>query len=109
MNSRRTPYAINSLRKHVIYLEEHAGLEIAERYLDAVEETLTFLCKSPEIGSPCEFTHPRIKSMRRWPVRDFENYLLFYQATEKELLLLYVFHGKQDINSILDDPPGEDY
>ena len=59
--------------------------------------------KEPGIGSPSDFNHPRLKNTRRWPVRDFENFLLFYQDTEEGILLLYVFHGKQDINSILDE------
>jgi len=107
MISRKTSFATNSLRKHALYLEETVNLETAEQYLDAVEETLAFIYKEPGVGSPCEFTHPHLKNMRRWPVRDFENYLLFYQETDRGILLLYVFHGRQDINSILSDPPDE--
>ena len=103
MIHQKTAFAQNSIREHALYFEENVSLTIAERYLDAVEETLTFLCKEPGIGSPSDFSHPRLKNTRRWPVRDFENYLLFYQDTEDGILLLYVFHGKQDINSILDE------
>ncbi len=104
---RKTSYAVNSLREHALYFEENVSLEIAERYLRAVEETLAFIQKEPGIGSPCQFTHARLKNVRRWPVCDFENYLLFYRETEEEILLLYVFHGKQDVNHILDEPPGD--
>lgn len=105
MKAQKTPFAINSLKEQAFYLEENASLEVAERYLDSVEQTLTFLCTSPEIGSPCEFSHPRLINVRRWPVKNFQNYFLFYDVSEKEILLLYVFHGKQDIDSILSDPP----
>ena len=107
MISRKTAYAATSLREHALYLEENAGLEVAERYLNAVEDTLAFIYQEPGIGSPCDFTHPRLKNMRRWPVRDFENYLLFYQETEKGIVLLYVFHGRQDIDAILSEPPDD--
>ena len=108
MNIRKSPYAQNSLREHALYFEENVSLAIAERYLDAVEETLEFIQKQYEIGSLCEFNNPRLKNMRRWPVRDFENYLLFYQEKEEGLILLYVFHGRQDINFILENLHDED-
>jgi plasmid stabilization system protein ParE len=108
MNILKSPYAKNSLKEHALYFEENVSLAIAERYLDAVEETLEFIQKQFEIGSPCEFSNTRLKNMRRWPVRDFENYLLFYQETEEGLTLLYVFHGRQDINDILENLPDED-
>ncbi len=104
---RKTPFAINSLREHAFYLEENATPAIAERYLYAVEQTLDFITTHPEIGSPCDLPQPRLQNMRRWPVRDFEKYLLFYQPANEDLLLLYVFHSKQDIDSILTNPPGE--
>lgn len=104
MSIHKTPYALNSLRDQVLYLEENASSEIAERYIDAVEATLSFIEKEPGVGSPCQFIHPRLHGLRRWPVKGFENYLLFYQETKEGLRLLYVFHGHQDINSILDDP-----
>jgi toxin ParE1/3/4 len=105
MNSQKTPFAINALKEQAFYLQEHVSIEVAERYLDAVEETLTFICKFPEIGTLCEFGHSRLRGIRRWPVRGFENDLLFYQIVEDECLLLFVFHGKQDIDSILKEPP----
>lgn len=105
MSIQKTPFALSSLRDQVLYLEENASPEIAERYIDAVEATLLFIEKESGVGSPCQFLHPRLHGLRRWPVSGFENYLLFYQETKEGILLLYVFHGHQDIDFILSDPP----
>ena len=104
MSIQKTPFALRLLRDQILYLEENASPEIAERYIAAVETTLSFVEKEPGLGSPCHFLSPRLHGLRRWPVDGFENYLLFYQEVEEGILLLYLFHGHQDIDSILSDP-----
>jgi plasmid stabilization system protein ParE len=46
------------------YLEQAAGLAVAERYLAAVELGLVQLARMPAIGSLCEYSNPRLQNIR---------------------------------------------
>lgn len=37
-----------------------------------------------------------------FPVKKFENYLIFYQSMEEELLIVRVLHGARDIAALFE-------
>jgi toxin ParE1/3/4 len=43
----------------------------------------------------------RLSTLRQWPIRGFENYLIFYLPTEAGIDVLRVLHGARDIDRIL--------
>jgi plasmid stabilization system protein ParE len=59
------------------YLDEHGSAETAQRFLDATQSTFEALAKMPKLGSLCAFSKPALRRIRRWPVRGFENWLVF--------------------------------
>jgi len=60
------------------YFEEHGGVETAQRFLDATRSTFDALAKMPKLGVLCAFHSPALRRLRRWPVKGFENWLIFY-------------------------------
>ncbi|MGA3082196.1 MAG: type II toxin-antitoxin system RelE/ParE family toxin [Terracidiphilus sp.] len=60
------------------YLEEHGREETARRFLDAAQSTFEALAKMPKAGALCAFRRPALRRLRRWPVKGFENWLIFY-------------------------------
>lgn len=44
----------------VYYLEDVAGLNTAERFVDAFEKSAASIVNNPLIGSLCELSHPRL-------------------------------------------------
>ena len=48
----------------VAWYFEHAGEDVAKRYLEAIERTLSQLCRVPTLGALCQFRHPRLVGMR---------------------------------------------
>lgn len=95
----KKPEAKLDLLQHFIYIGED-NLDAAERFLDAVEDALGKLSDMPGMGRLREFTIPELRDVRSWPVRGFENYLIFYRATERRLEVLRVIHGARDIDRI---------
>ncbi len=89
------------------YLGAKASEQTADRFLSAVEKTLTLIGKSPGIGAPHATNRSRLAGLRCLPVSKFERYILFYQAFDDRIELVRVLHGARDIPRIL-DANGED-
>jgi hypothetical protein len=44
----------------------------------------------PRMGVLCGFHKSAIRHLRRWPVREFENWLIFYQARRNGVEIVHV-------------------
>jgi toxin ParE1/3/4 len=84
------------------YLDEHAGVETAQRFLDATQSTFEALAKMPKLGALCAFRKPALRRIRRWPVQSFENWLIFYQPRRNGVEIVHVIHGARDIEGLID-------
>jgi toxin ParE1/3/4 len=49
----------------------------------------------------CGFKNKRLRLLRHWPVKNFDNWLIFYQAERDGAEILHVIHGARDIENIL--------
>ena len=83
------------------YLEEHGGIETAQRFLDAARTTFEALAGMPKAGALCAFQSPALRRIRRWPVKGFENWLIFYQIRRNGIEIVHILHGARDIESLL--------
>ena len=72
-------------------------METAERFLDAVQSTFESLAKMPKVGSLCALRKPALRRIRRWPVKGFENWLIFYQPRRNGVEIVHVIHGAREI------------
>lgn len=96
------PLALRDITEIAEYLEAQSGLELAQRFVSAIESDLERLCQLPDIGSPCHFQRTEAQSIRRWPVDGFERWLIFYEPTNKCIEIIRVLHGARNISEILD-------
>ena len=74
----KTAAAIRDLIEHATYLEEQSS-KAAERFLDAVEESIRRLADMPEIGSVYETENSRLAGLRAWGVKGFDKLVIFYR------------------------------
>ena len=81
----------------ITYYIAEDNLETAVAFFEAVEITCALLSTMPGIGIARDFRNPRFAGLRMFPVKKFEKYLIFYQSTEEELLIVRVLHGARDI------------
>jgi len=42
--------------------------------------------------------------LRVWPIKAFENYLIFYQPTDAGIDVVRVIHAARDIEALFSDP-----
>jgi toxin ParE1/3/4 len=75
--------------------------ETAVRFLEAAEQSMDTLLSMPELGSLQEYSPARWRGLRSWPIRGFENYLIFYFSRDTGIEVVRVLHGARDIPAIL--------
>jgi toxin ParE1/3/4 len=88
------------LLEQFVYLGEEASVEIAERYLAAVEETCARLAAQSLRGAPYNSGIDSLAGLRRVPVRGFDRYLVFYIHRAGGIDVVRVLHASRDIESI---------
>jgi len=89
------------LLEQFVYLGEQSSVEVAERFLEAVEKTCALLSGQPQAGRPHDAGLPRLARLRCFPVKGFENYLIFYIQRRSGIEIIRVLHAARDIENIL--------
>jgi len=89
------------------YLNQ-AGIDIAERYLLAVDEAIRKLAGQPDLGIIRHFQSPELRNIRSSHAEgSFDKHLIFYRADDT-LSIERVMHGARDLpRRLLEDPDGE--
>lgn len=85
-----------------LWYAEHSNTEVADRFLRAVEDTLSLLSAQPGSGLSFRVGRPELVGMRRFPVADgFDKILLFYFPLPNGVDLVRVIHGSRDLERFL--------
>ncbi len=85
---------------------EHAGGDIAERYLQAVDEAIHELALQPDLGVLRHFQSAELQNIRSSQAGgSFDKHLIFYRATDT-LSIERVMHGARDLPRRLTEEPG---
>ena len=109
MSVRKTDYFIADVELQYQWYAEHAGWDIADQYLAAVEGTCALIERQPLLGPVVRFVHPRLTGWRFFIVfHPFHRHVLFYEAVDQEVILRRALHGHRSFPQRLLDPPGAD-
>jgi plasmid stabilization system protein ParE len=96
------PHAKEDLDEQFDYYEEESGVDLALRFLAAVNRGIGFLVEHPEAGVPRDFGNRRLTGIRAWPVPDFEDIRISYSLTEENAVrIVRILHGKRNLARIL--------
>ncbi|WP_035985138.1 type II toxin-antitoxin system RelE/ParE family toxin [Leptolyngbya sp. KIOST-1] len=89
------------LREHFGYLAERDYGKALE-FFDAARQTFAALARTPSIGSAYPSTKERLKNLRKWHIKGFKRYLIFYRRQADSIEIVRVLYGAQDIQTLLD-------
>lgn len=81
---------------HYVHLAEYAGLDTAERFLYGARASFEALANQPMVGAPVKLRNAALAELRKWPVKDFANYLIFYLPRPDGVSVVRVLYGKRD-------------
>lgn len=69
----------------------------ADRFLARAEATFTELIEHPAIGAPLTLRRSELVGIRKWRVKDFEKFLIFYFPRPRGgVSVVRVLHAAQD-------------
>jgi toxin ParE1/3/4 len=77
-------------------LAENAGLNTAERFLKNAQVSFDDLAEQPSIGAPLQLRNAGLVGMRKWPIKDFDNHLIFDLPGPDGLSVVRVLHAARD-------------
>lgn len=79
------------------YLAEHSGMDVADRILTDLQETMGKLAENPLVGH-------RREDLTDLPVRFhlIHPYLIIYKPDSTPLAIAHVFHASRDVFAILE-------
>jgi toxin ParE1/3/4 len=95
------PLAVVDITEAAVFLSEHAGIDIAIRFIELCDQAFVQLASTPGIGVLREV--PGFPGARTWRVRPHQH-MIVYRATETTLEIIRILHGARDIDAILDFP-----
>jgi len=92
------PRADSDLEQQYDWYLERAGLEIAERYLNAFDVTIVMLASRPGLGRLRKFRDARLAGIQVFPFKmPFDKHLVFYRVNSTTLSIVRVMHGARDL------------
>jgi toxin ParE1/3/4 len=97
----RREAAKRDLVGHFAYIGQHAGVEVAERFVLAAEGTFRELAKMPPMGAPGKVRQGKFAGLRLWRVRGFPKYLIACRPLKDGVRIERVFHAAQDYQRVL--------
>jgi plasmid stabilization system protein ParE len=87
---------------HVEYLSDRE-LDVALRFVDAVELACQRISENPETGFIFGFESIRLREVRVLIVPEFPNHLVFFRKQADEVRVLRVLHASRDITREFED------
>jgi toxin ParE1/3/4 len=86
---------------------EQAGVDVALRFVDALEDAYRLIGENPGAGSPRYGLTLDLPGLRSWRVRGFPH-LIFYIERADVLDVWRILHGSRDVPTTLADAHGTD-
>ena len=94
------------LTRGVDWYRDHAGSEIAGRFVDAVEATLAGLVRTPAQGRLRFKDWPELAGIRSFRVqRPYGRWLIFYRFANSSIYAERLIHGTRDLPRRLRQSP----
>lgn len=100
------PAAEEDVANQHYWYARHAGLDIAERYLEAFRMAAVSLGIRPDLGRLRLFKDRRLEGIRSLPVtKPFGVHLIFYRVLTGRVQNIRVMHSMRDLPRRLLQPP----
>jgi toxin ParE1/3/4 len=77
--------------------------EAATRVIEAAYQTFKTLAANPTFGRLGRFRNPKLRHIRSWHIKGFENYLVFYRSVSSGVQVIHVYHGARDIERLFSE------
>jgi toxin ParE1/3/4 len=90
------------LHEHCNYLAQN-NQNSALQFFDAARQTFAALARMPGMGRQYESEDDDIINIRKWAVKGFKQYLIFYRYDDEIIEILQIVHATRDLIPLLKD------
>lgn len=97
LSVKRRARANQDIDSHFDYLDKEAGSAVAKHFLECCEAAFAQLAQYPQIGEPTKAVSQRLRGLRRWRVKDFESYLVYYLPKPDGVEIVHIRHSSRDV------------
>ena len=80
------------------------NMDAADRFVEAAYATFQELAQMPGMGRLRHFPQARLRQVRSFRVKGFENYLIFYGPIAEGIEVFHVLHGARDLEKFWERP-----
>ena len=96
--------AVADLRETFLFLAE-TNQDKANLFARNLQSALSLLVGYPNLGSPRSYPDPRLHSLRRWPLKEFKQYGIFYRpfASGNGIEVFRVLHSPRESQTHLQE------
>jgi toxin ParE1/3/4 len=94
-----TPKASLDIDEHFAYIAQ-GNQEAALKFFDSTRQTFAQLARLPGMGSPYAVNNSSLQGLRKWAIKGFKKYLIFYLEQEDFITIVRILYAAQDIESI---------
>ncbi|MBX9257765.1 type II toxin-antitoxin system RelE/ParE family toxin [Desmonostoc muscorum CCALA 125] len=96
-----TPKASLDIDEYFAYIAQE-NPNTALLFFDSVRQTFAQLARMPGMGSPYPLDNPRLQGLRKWAVKGFKKYLIFYFERDESIEVVRILYAEQNIERILE-------
>jgi toxin ParE1/3/4 len=75
----------------------------ALQFFDSARQTFNQLAKTPGIGAIYEVSKPELQGLRKWKVKNFDKYIVFYQYSDNLVQIIRLIYAGRDISRIIEE------
>ncbi|WP_121971224.1 type II toxin-antitoxin system RelE/ParE family toxin [Leptolyngbya sp. BC1307] len=99
------PRASQDIDEHYDFIAQRNS-DAALQFFDAVRLTIAQIARMPGLGSIYRVRQQRLQGMRKWAVKGFKKYLIFYLEHDESIEVVRILYASQNIESILGEDSG---
>jgi toxin ParE1/3/4 len=93
------PEAYADLSNYYDYIAQ-ANPDAAMRFFDAARSTFADIAKMPSMGRVYDSTDTKLQNLRKWHIKGFRAYLIFYRFELDRIEIVRILHASQDLGRI---------
>ncbi len=80
------------------------NMDVADRFVDAAFAAFQELARMPGMGRLRHCPQARLRELRSFRVKGFENYLIFYGPISRGIEVFHILHGARDLETFWERP-----
>lgn len=88
------------VRQCGLYVEQGVP-DVVRRFRQSVQSSVEATLLRPQAGAAKQVRNPALAGLRAWPVKGFDEMLVYCLTRRDVLMIIRVLHDKRDIGAIL--------